>query len=135
MQFKSLRIKSYRSWRVNETAISSKAKEREHKILLYQKLKAEGCSESTALEAIQASRATLYRWQREYRQRGAPGLHPKSKRPTHLRKPVWTKALQQLVYEIRQQHPYWGKLKIQCLVEREHGIKTTVSTVGRIIRH
>jgi putative transposase len=135
MQIKSLRIKSYRSWHVNETTISSKAQERERKILLYQKLKAEGCAESTALEAIQTSRATFYRWHREYRQQGTPGLNPKSKRPAHLRKPVWTKALQQLVYQIRQQHPYWGKLKIQCLIEREHGIKTTVSTVGRIIRH
>lgn len=48
---------------------------------------------------------------------------------------MWTKELQQLVYQLRQQYPYWGKLKIHRFIEREHQIKTTSFTVGRIIRH
>jgi putative transposase len=135
MQIKSLRIKSYRSWHVNETSISEVAKERENKVLLFNQLRAEGCSEKTALAAIETSRATFYRWKRQYTQTGAPGLLMKNKRPKNIRKPMWTKELQQLVYQLRQQYPYWGKLKTHRLIEREHHIKTTPSTVGRIIRH
>lgn len=103
--------------------------------MLYEKLRKEGCSEETALEAIKTSRASFYRWKRQYQQQGPVGLVGKSKRPKKLRKPGWTKELQQLVYQVRQQYPYWGKLKIQRLLEREHEIKATVSTVGRIIHH
>ena len=135
MQIKSLRIKSYRSWHVNETSISVIAREREHEILLFNQLRAEGCSEKTALGAIQCSRATFYRWKKEYVLKGSPGLLVKSKRPKNTRQPIWTKELQQLVYRLRQQHPYWGKLKIHRLIERDHHIKTTTSTVGRIIKY
>lgn len=135
MQIKSLRIKSYRSWHVNETSISEVAKERENKMLLFNQLRAEGCSEETALVAIQTSRATFYRWKKQYTLKGSPGLLMKSRCPKNTRKPMWTKELQQLVYQLRQQHPYWGKLKIHRLIERDYQIKTTPSTVGRVIKH
>ncbi len=44
MQIKSLRLKSYRSWKVDETVISDLAKQRRDKIILYEKLRANGCS-------------------------------------------------------------------------------------------
>jgi len=135
MQIKNLRFKSYRTWHVNETVVSTEAKEREQKILLYQQLRKEGCSEKTALAAIQTARATFYRWKKQYQAKGTPGLMLTSKRPKNTRKPMWTKALQQLVYQLRQEHPYWGKLKIHRLIEREHGVNTTTSTVGRILKH
>jgi transposase len=111
MQIQSLRIKSYRSWRVNETIVSEDAKERENKILLFNQTRAEGCSEKTALLAIQTSRATLYRWKKEYKLRGSAGLIQKNRCPKNKHKPVWTKELQHLVYQLRQKYPYWGKLK------------------------
>ncbi len=135
MQIKSLRIKSYRSWHVNETVISAVAKARENKILCFNQLREEGCTEKTALLAIETSRATFYRWKKEYQFKGTPGLQIKSRAPQNKRKPIWTKELQQLVYQFRQKYPYWGKLKLHRLIEREHGIKTTVSTVGRVINH
>lgn len=135
MQIKSLRIKSYRSWHVKETVLSPEAKQREQRILMYQRLRIEGCCEKTALAAIETSRATFYRWKKEYETKGTSGLIRKSKRPKNTRKPIWTKALQQLVYQLRQKHPYWGKLKLHRLIERDYGMKTTVSTVGRILRH
>lgn len=135
MQIKSLRIKSYRSWHVKETVITPEAKQREQKILMYQRLREEGCTEKTALLAIQTSRSTFYRWKKEYQTNGNSGLILKNKRPKNTRKPIWTKELQRLVYHLRQKHPYWGKLKLYRLIERDHHIKTTVSTVGRILRH
>ena len=70
MQIKSLRIKSYRSWHVDETIISDSAKQKRDKILLYNKLRAHGCSESVALEAITTSRSTFFRWLKCYKQYG-----------------------------------------------------------------
>lgn len=135
MQIKSLRVTSYRSWHVNETVFSAQAKERECKILLYQQLRDEGCCEKTALNAIQVSRATFYRWKKDYQVNGVCGLMAKTKRPKRVRKPMWTKELQRKIYNLRQKHPYWGKLKIHRILERDHGVKTTVSTVGRVLRH
>ena len=58
MQIKSLRIKSYKSCAVNDTA-SAAALERLKKLELYDKLQSEGCCRDVALEAIGWSRATL----------------------------------------------------------------------------
>ena len=56
MQIKSLRIKSYRSFRIDDTTPAD-AFERLRKIETYRALRAEGCSEPTALRAIGWSRA------------------------------------------------------------------------------
>ena len=50
MQIKSLRLKSCRSWKIDETIISEDAKQKRDKILLYEKLRKNGCSEGVALE-------------------------------------------------------------------------------------
>ena len=60
MQIKSLRLKSYRSWAVNDRA-SVEALARLQKLEWYEKLRQEGCSSSTRLEIIGWSRATYYR--------------------------------------------------------------------------
>ena len=65
MQTRSLRIRSYKSWRVNTTA-SPFAKARLKKLELYATLRQEGCSSVTALEALGWSRATYYRWHKRY---------------------------------------------------------------------
>ena len=59
MQTLSLRIKSYRSWRINDRA-PPEAIERIHKLELYDRLKQEGCIEQLRLESIGWSRATYY---------------------------------------------------------------------------
>lgn len=85
MQIKSLRLKSYCNWKMDETIISDIAKQKRDKILLYEKLRNHGCPESVALEAITASRATFFRWQRNYRQYGIRGLLEKSSKPINTR--------------------------------------------------
>ena len=134
MQIKSARIKSYRTWRVDESYISQIAKQRREKIQMFAKLKSEGCSTNTALEAINTKRSTLFAWKKLYREQGAQGLNPKSTRPKTVRKPLWGRALEKLVFKLRKKHPYWGKEKIHRLLKRDHGVKSvSVSTVGRII--
>ena len=72
MQIKSLRVKSYRSWRINDNA-SGEAITRLKQLELYATLREEGCSEPTSLAAIGWSRATYYRWLKRYREDGLKG--------------------------------------------------------------
>ena len=58
MQIKSLRVKSYRSWRINDNA-SGEAITRLKQLELYATLREEGCSEPTSLAAIGWSRADV----------------------------------------------------------------------------
>ena len=70
----------------DDTIISDVAKQKREKILLYDKLRTQWCSEAVALEAITTSRATLFRWSRSYKQLGVKGLIEKSCRPINTKK-------------------------------------------------
>ncbi len=133
MQIKSLRSQSYNSWRINTNATPI-AQARLHKIELYQTLRKEGCSEKTALQAIATSRTTYYRWLKAYQEKGLNGLNPGSHVPKRCRTPQWSKQLEQLVKQLRLRYPLWGKATITTLLERDHGINVSESTVGRILK-
>ena len=134
MQIQSLRIKSYRSWKIDEREICDIARLRRKKLEIYTTLRAEGCSESSALKAVEVSRSTLYRWQAQYRSNGVYGLSPKSKRPKIVRKPCWSKQVEQQVQHLRRQHPLWGKRTLWAVLRRDKGLKVSESTVGRILK-
>ena len=74
MRIESARLKSYRSWKINESTLTEQAQVRYEKLVLYDQLRLEGCSEALALTAINVSRATLYRWKRRAKTHGAHGL-------------------------------------------------------------
>lgn len=133
MQIKSTRIRSYRSWVVDERIVLDVAKERVRKVHLYEKLKSEGCSEKTILEAIGISRATLYRWKSVYYSDGQAALNPKKSIPRQKRKPTWGRDLMQKVLALRKDNPCWGKYKIHKLLVRDYKMDVSVATVGRII--
>ena len=69
MQVQSLRIPSYRRFKVDDT-LPAAAVKRRHKLETYRDLRAEGCSQQTALRAIGWSRATYFRWAARYRKCG-----------------------------------------------------------------
>ena len=50
MQIKSLRTKSYRSWRIDDRPVDNIAKQRLMLLKKYWALRTEGCSEKTSLE-------------------------------------------------------------------------------------
>ena len=92
MQTHSLRIKSYRSWAVNDTA-TPEAIERLRKLELYDKLQQEVCSQATCLEAIDWSKSTYYRWRHRYRLVGTEGVmfsisHPSLSASTSMDSPT-----------------------------------------------
>ncbi len=111
MQIQSLRIKSYRSWRVADSA-SEAAIARMKKLELYEQLPSEGCSTVLCLRAIGGSKATDYRWLRRYRQQGWAGLESLRRRPGRTRERQWTKQQAQAVYPLRRRYPLWGKRKL-----------------------
>ena len=61
MNIESMRIRSYRSFKVDEH-VPAQAAERYCTLQAYQRLREAGCSETGALTHVGISRRTLYRW-------------------------------------------------------------------------
>jgi putative transposase len=133
MQIQSLRIKSYRSWKIDDRAYSDVAKKKFKLLCDFEKLRVDGGTESIILSVLGISRSTFYRIKAQYDKCGFAGLEPRSKRPQRVRKPQWDKSQEDLVLSLRRQEPTWGKNKIHRLMIRDHGISISVTTVGRII--
>src|SRR3989344_3754210 len=79
-------------------------------------------------------RETIRDWWRKLRESGPAGLNDKSHRPHHLRKPETTHEAVAEVVKIRRKYPAWSKYKIYSLLPQEIKEKTSVSTVGRILK-
>lgn len=133
MQLKSLRVKSYRSWSIADTA-STEAIARIKKLELYEQLKSAGCPTALCYQAIGWSKATYYRWLKRYHQQGWMGLETRSCRPQSIRKRQWTKQHEQAVLHLRKRYPLWGKRKLWKVLCRDHGMTLSISTVGRILK-
>ncbi len=115
---------------------SPEASKRVEKLKFYNQLRSEGCGERTALQAIEVSRATYFRWKKALSEKGPKGLNLVSKRPKRVRQKTWTISLQFLICRLRQENPIYGRLKIHALLGRDFpdsGI-VSVSTVGRILK-
>jgi len=133
MQIKSARIKSYRSWRIDERVFSETAKNRREKLDLFNKLRKEGCTEETALEVIKVSRATYFRWRSAYSKHGLSGLEPERTVPINKRTPQWSRQIEQQVLHLRKQFPLWGKKTLAAILRRDRNLEISESTVGRIL--
>ena len=132
MQLTKLRRKKYHVLK-DEANCSQIAFERERKIVLYKKLRDQGCSENVAFEALKISRATFYRWRKRYYRKGVLGLEKESRRPFNIREKMWTLEDEIAVYKVRKKYKIWGKQKLAAILEREYNRKLSVSTVGRIL--
>lgn len=100
----------------------------------YIKLRQKGLSEPEALEIIDVTRSTLFRWLKKYKNRKTTELENKSRRPLNFRESkVITHELVSHVLKIRQEFPMFGKEKIRILLQKE-GVFVSSSTVGRILK-
>lgn len=79
------------------------------------------------------ARSTFYRWLQRFDPRDLHTLEEQSRRPRMLRKPKITQTVIDLVRIYRMQNPFLGKGQIAELLESEHGMHVSASTVGRII--
>ena len=96
-------------------------------------LKAQGVNDKTLQAVLKISRATFFRWKRAYDSRGVYGLKPKTTRPLRVRQPdVLTKDTLATIRALREQHPFYGKVKIHALC-LEQGLSISLSSVGRAL--
>ena len=131
MNIESMRIRSYRSFKVDDR-VPEAAAERYRTLRAYRRLREAGCGEAAALEQLGLSRRTLYRWQAALAAGGQRGLAPKSTRPHRVRGRCWTAADVKAVLRLRRKYPFMGKARLQILLMRK-GCRLSVSTVGRIL--
>lgn len=98
-------------------------------------LKSKGVDDNTLQAVLKISRATFYRWNRSYKSHGLYGLMPRSKRPLHIGQP--TKLTNDIIAKIRafrEQHPFFGKVKIHALCIKQ-GISISQASVGRALHY
>jgi putative transposase len=76
---------------------------------------------------------TFYRWKRKFDEGGPGFLEDGSRRPRRVRRPTWSRELEQAVLELRRLTPGWGKDKLVVLL-RDQGWQCSTSMVGRILR-
>lgn len=114
------------SSRIAAKLSSSEAAIRRTTVERWMTLRSHGVTAEQAAAGVGQSRSTMFRW--------AKALEPKSRRPHNVRPRTWTTELVQAVERIRDDNLMWGKEKIVVLLARE-GIRTSASTVGRILRH
>ena len=76
-------------------------------------------------------------WRARLRQLGPEGLADRSRRPRRVRQPTWSGELVQVVRELRERYPRWGKDKLAVLLRRAGWAVSTsavsTSMVGRIL--
>ena len=131
MNIKSMRIRSYRSFTVDEH-VPAEAAERYRTLQAYRRLREAGCDEAGALAHVGVSRRTLYRWKAALAAGGQRGLAPKSTRPRRARRPTWGPKDVKAVMDMRRKYPFMGKARIRAMLARK-GRRLSVSTVGRIL--
>lgn len=114
--------------------INEQAKNRLRLLSAWSTMRKQGATAEAAASVIGVSRATLYRWQERLERSGAKGLEEKSHRPKHVRQRCWGIDAIELIKDLRELYPCWGKEKLAILAARE-GIKLSVSTTGRILHY
>lgn len=81
------------------------------------------------------SRSTFYDWKQRFNRRDLSSLEDRSSRPRRCRQRTWTSRQVLAIKQLREQHPTWGKAKLQRLLQRDWGMTLSVSKVGRILTH
>lgn len=133
MQIINPRKKLYQINGIDETDYSPKVWERKEKLDKMELLLSAGNEESVALQILDITRSSYYRWKRNYKRLGLSGLENGDKTPHSTRKPTWTYEIEQRVYHLRKKFPLWGKAKIAVRYKTEYKESISQSTVGRII--
>jgi len=100
----------------------------------WDKLKAEGVSDKVISEFLGISRASYYRYRRILHNL-RKNIYPTSKAPKHKRSSQIDENIRQLILMIRRENPTYGKNKIYIILAREHSIKLSESSVGRVIKN
>jgi putative transposase len=135
MQIKGLHKNIYKlsQYALSQEKADHHRKRYEVQVKKWEAAKTQGCNKAFCQEYSQISKATCYRYKKKLKQL-SKGILPPSKRPQHLRKPLWGEAEKQLVLRIRRENPTYGKMKIAIILKRDFDCKISESTVGRILK-
>lgn len=106
---------------------------RYNKLESWKELQDQNCDDLAMYKALQVSRATLFRWQKYYAEDGLTGLESVCKKPHKIRDAIEQKRIKDFVLQARKKYPIYGKAKIKVMLEKEKGVKASVTTIGRII--
>lgn len=98
-------------------------------------LKSQGVKDKMLQKVFHISRATFFRWNREYTSKGVQGLRIKSRKPYRVRqREVVTNRVIAVIRSLREQHPFYGKVKIHMLCQQQ-GLYISLSSVGRALQY
>ena len=77
---------------------------------------------------------TLYKWRHRLAALGPAGLEDRSRAPVSGRTPTVTREQVSLAVSIRKAYPAWSRHKIAVILARDHDVRLSPSTVGRILK-
>ena len=79
-------------------------------------------------------RSTFFYWLRRFDPKALSCLEDRSRRPKRVRSSPLPPSVVDKVIALREAFPAWSKYKLAVLLEREHGITLSSSTLGRIFK-
>lgn len=112
---------------------SERSRYREGLLKKWAPLKRKGLSDQDISHTLEISRATFYRHRKLLRQKGLQALERRSRRPRRVRQSKISRHTRELILKLREDNPTYGKIKIRRLLERDHGVILSESSVGRIL--
>lgn len=135
MQLKGLHKSVYQLNKIvnNNPNFNEISRKRIIQIEQWKKYKAKGLNSKDLHEITGISQATYYRLTKQLKTQPGQGLLKKSTRPHTMRKSTIDQNTKQIIFKIRNENPTYGKAKIHKILERDHDINISESTVGRVI--
>ncbi len=117
-----------------EENFSNDIVEIKNKIDIWQTLKKHKVPDKKIASIVRMSRASFYRYKKSIKLYGLKGLERRSKRPKSFRISKIPDDTIALVSKIRRENPTYGKAKIAVILKRDHKVKISESSVGRILK-
>ena len=118
-------------WVAKTENISEKAKQ---KLKVIDWLRAHKGNVSLTARHFGLTRKTVKKWRNNFNKFGIVGLNDKSHRPKKLRAMITNWLIINEIVKLRKKYPAWSKYKIRKILERDKGIITSASTVGRVLK-
>ena len=118
-------------WAARTENVSEKAKQ---KLKVIDWLRAQNGNVSLTARHFGLTRKTVKKWRNSFNKLGIQGLNEKSHRPKKLRTMITSWLVISEIVKLRKQYPAWSKYKIRKILERDKGIVTSASTVGRVLK-
>jgi len=119
------------NWSARTGCLTEQAK---HKLKILDWYRTNGQNISLTGRHFGITRKIVREWLKRLKRDGPVGLNEKSKAPKNRRVPTVSSEIVFRVVTTRKQYPAWSKHKIRKILERDYGIKTSASTVGRILK-